>query len=487
MPRITSTCSGTYSFSSSVLALARNALSKVETVTANAVLLDEGDTVSLTFAYRNYTSSNTIYWEIVGDANFTAGDISTPLNGSFTTSGSVGEEIINITTVEDLSYYGEEDDETFHVNFRENDSEGEILVTTPTISIADTSNREFIGQVSFTTIGTTTWTVPQYVSSISVVAVGAGGSADKAPQPSSSTAGAGGGGLGWKNNYPVVTGQQITVFVGNSRTPSSPSSPTNFDGQESYVSVGGTQIVRGLGGKAPDIAGPSTLRLAGGPGGTFVGDGGGNGGRGGNGVLGGGGGGGAGGYGGAGGNGAGTPGSPYQSTGYIASQAGSQGGGGGGGAAPSSTISTYRRHFAGAAGGGVSIFGRGASGNAGSTINTTLNPPSSFNSPINSTTGGGGGSGAQAGSDAGWYDEATQDVERMGRPIAKLADQQLISPFRPGTTAGNYGSGASGHGLQSPYSFGPNSNLYAKGGLGAVRIIYPGHTRQFPTTRTQNE
>lgn len=473
MPRITSTCSGTYSVSSSALALARDALSVVENVTANTVLLDEGDTVSLTFTYRNYTSSNTIYWEIVGDANFTSSDISTPLNGSFTTSGSVGSETITITTVADLSYYGQEDDETFYVNFRENDSQGEIITTSPTISIADTSNREFVGQVSFTTIGTTTWTVPQYVSSISIVAVGGGGSTYRpqinpsSPQIYAATGGGGGGALAWKNNYPVTPGQQITVFVGNSVSlVQNRSVPAFWDGQESYVQVGGTKIVRALGGKSATNGPNPFQKFPGGAGGTFVGDGGGNGGAGGQAGIAAGGGGGAGGYGGAGGNGAGNPNSTSST--YISAQAGSQGGAGGGGASGPQITQSIRRQIAASSGGGVGIFGRGTSGAAGVAY---ANVPGQ-------ATGGRAGSGGQNGVNI-------TGVWKQGRPTyigASPYTQTWPQAPSPGYQfISNYGSGAGGTGYQADQQY------FGKGGLGVVRIIYPGNTRQFPTTRTQNE
>jgi hypothetical protein len=63
------------------------------------------------------------------------------------------------------------------------------------------------GQVYFTTFGTHTWTVPAGVTSISVAAVGAGGSA-------LGGSGGGGGGLGWKNNIAVTPGQVYTYNIG---------------------------------------------------------------------------------------------------------------------------------------------------------------------------------------------------------------------------------------------------------------------------------
>ena len=121
------------------------------------------------------------------------------------------------------------------------------------------------GGVSFTSTGTFSWTAPNGVNSVSVVAVGGGASG-------SSNGGGGGGGLGWKNNIPVTPGQSYTVVVGAAGT--SDLFGQSYDGSDSYFIDGGT--VAGRGGKARIIiVAPDPL----GYGGSYVGDGGGNGGR----------------------------------------------------------------------------------------------------------------------------------------------------------------------------------------------------------------
>ena len=65
-----------------------------------------------------------------------------------------------------------------------------------------------VGQQSYTSAGSFTWTAPAGVTSVCVVCVGAGGDGG------SNKHGDGGGGLGWKNNIPVTPGQSYAVVVG---------------------------------------------------------------------------------------------------------------------------------------------------------------------------------------------------------------------------------------------------------------------------------
>ena len=163
-------------------------------------------------------------------------------------------------------------------------------------------------------------------------------------------------------------------------------------------------------------------------GGTYVGDGGGNGGTGN------GGGGGAGGYSGNGGTG-GAPGSP----------AGAGSGGGGGGArgyiCPYYCGSTTYGG-GGGGGGGVGLFGEGTSGAAGG-VATYCRP-----------RGGGGGSGGATG---------CSGCAQACPPPCFL--------YSYGGNGGLYGGGGGGAG-----------NGQGAGASGAVRILWPGNTRSFPST-----
>ena len=65
------------------------------------------------------------------------------------------------------------------------------------------------GQQAYTTPGSYQFTVPQGVSSISVVCVGGGGPGKETPPVSG-----GGAGLGYKNNISVSAGAQLPVVCG---------------------------------------------------------------------------------------------------------------------------------------------------------------------------------------------------------------------------------------------------------------------------------
>ena len=238
------------------------------------------------------------------------------------------------------------------------------------------------GQQAYTSAGTYTWVAPSGVTKVSVIAVGVGGAAYVGS----------GGGLGWTNNIVVSPGNSYVVQVGTTGT------ATVGTGDSFFCC---RAIVKGGEGH------PSTWDS--GPGGSFIGNGGGTGGATGASCGGGPGGGGAGGYTGNGGaGGSGTDGSGGGGGGVGILGAGANGGGGGNGGS-------------GSGGGGGGGSGTGPSG-------------------TNPTIAGSGGSGGTSGSNS---------------------------------TGGLYGGG---HGWGS-----------SSGGRGAVRIIWPGCARSFPSTRTADE
>ena len=194
-----------------------------------------------------------------------------------------------------------------------------------------TANPSF-GNAEWTTEGSYSWTCPAGVTSVCAIAIGAGGGYG---QVSQGGAGGGGGGTGWKNNISVTPGTTYTIDVGGV-------SPTG-NGGDSGMRNGGSYYVKGGGGNHGN-------GTSGGSGGNYIGDGGGNGGNGGNGLNSPrqyGGGGGAGGYQGDGGTG----GYDTNASGSWVSHGGTNGSGGSGAGS-----------YAGAQGGGVSIYGEGASG-----------------------------------------------------------------------------------------------------------------------------
>jgi len=305
-------------------------------------------------------------------------------------------------------------------------------VSSGAISLYNLYSKSNAGSQSYTTPGIYSWIAPAGVTSVSVVVVGSGGNGANG-EPSLGYAGFGGGGgaLAYKNNISVTPGTSYTVVVLNSGNGRSISS--YFSSSTVVAASGGANgVARYPGCKLTYRDGRFDAL-----GGTVVAGTGGAGGRGRNGP------GGAGGYGGAGGRG----GCLYDdscmyecvNTGDViapnqAPTAGSCGGGGGG-----VCYSAYGSTGAG----GVGIFGKGANGAAGYVFS---NPP--YGTYL---AGGGGGSG---GGTAGC---------RYYRSI--------------GTAGGNYGGGGGGGSVENNCT-----SPGAVGGKGAVRIVWPGTTRQFPST-----
>jgi hypothetical protein len=238
--------------------------------------------------------------------------------------------------------------------------------------------------------------------------------------PSGNGGGGGGGGGLGWKN-------NITVVPGQSYTVA-----VTLNGDSYFISA--ATVRGGVGSASAYYPGGGTQY--GGAGGTFTGDGGGNGGAGGSGQWSycGGGGGGTGGYSGNGGQG----GVGYYSGGSGGS-AGSGGGGGGGGGANGNALG-----YSGSGGGGVGILGQGVSGAAG-----IIGGGYGGSAP----TPGGGGSGGYQGSN--------------GSTGGSVNNPNI----------GRYGGGGGGPG-------GGGGDVYQHGGFGAVRIIWPGNTRSFPSTNT---
>ena len=299
------------------------------------------------------------------------------------------------------------------------------------------------GQAEFTTPGTYTWVAPPDVTSVSVVAIGGGGggSASVTGQNDNSWGAGGGGGLGYKNNISVTPGQSYNVVVGYGGTGAIDGPQTTAEGQG------------GAGGDSYFIS-DTTVKGGGGTGdwgvgGNFVGDNqnvgnssnynGRNGGYGSQSI-------GAGGAGAAGYSGCGAG----DGRGVTSASGGGSGKGNVGGQSPSGDPYTYGP----SGGGGTGIYGEGATGSNGN------------NNTIGGLTGGGvGGSGGEDG-----VDGKTQGAD--GFPTAG-------SPNRHGQDGGKYGGGG---------GYAMYLNFSARGGDGAggaVRIIWPGTIRQFPTTGTE--
>ena len=300
------------------------------------------------------------------------------------------------------------------------------------------------GSISYTTAGTYNWKAPAGVTSVSVVAIGGGGAGAQSTIVSTGIyygIGGTGGGLGYVNNYPVTPGSCYTVVVGAGGTRNPVGVTTASPGCNSYfVSTGVTYGGGGQGGR------PSYCQTTPNSASTFGGTGGGAGGAG---IYGGShgspsspfragsGGGGAGGYSGSGGSGA------YTRTGGSAGSG--SGGGAGGGLQNDPPCGS-------GAGGGVGILGQGPNGAGGSVYGRT------------NAYGRGGSSGSNGG-------------------LSTHCACPSGVPFYPGGGYGGaYGGGGGGGVSCRGGCCNPYQGTGGSGAGGAVRIIWPGNTRSFPST-----
>lgn len=307
------------------------------------------------------------------------------------------------------------------------------------------------GQKVFTSVGTTTWSVPVGVTSITAVCVGGGGGAGGGDSTNEG-AGGGGGGLSFGSNISVNPGDVLYIRVGAGGTGglsynydnASSSGTAGNSGESSYIKTGshsGTALLEGGGGGGGEYG--TFTDAIGGTGGTSSGTmrtNGGSGGVGGNGSsTRGGGGGGAGGYTGNGGAGA--------NGGAIATN-GSNGSGGGGGGGGSSSTSVTSSEVVNP-GGGVGIYESGSSGTGGTGGSTLL-----------FTNSGSAGSGGERGSSS--TGNSTKQTSR--------------------SVGGSYGGGGGSRTSTSIYRYVRDGG---NGGQGAVRIVW-GTSRSYPTTNTSD-
>lgn len=289
--------------------------------------------------------------------------------------------------------------------------------------LAGAQSKPVTGQQEYLTAGTYSFVVPTGVTKISIVAIGGG-------RGGGGTTGGTGGGLAYLNNQVVTPGETLTIVVGAGGAGGwyNVAGSTGFN---SYVVRASSNIIlaRGGGLATAQIGTASYLGGAGGTGGVTL-----------NGTFGqvncSPGGGGAGGYAGNGGAGASVP----ASTGSASGGAGSGGSGGGGGATrqiinsgSAPTGSSYGCSGNIGNSGGVSVYGQAANG-----LETTSGY-SLTSSAAGGIYGGGGGGGTL---------------------------------YYWGTHPGG------------PQGVGVNGGA---GGNGAIRLIWPGDSRFFPSTRTANE
>ena len=271
------------------------------------------------------------------------------------------------------------------------------------------------GQVVFDTPGTTTWTVPNGVTSVSVVCIGAGNNGGQ----SSGLHPGGGGALVYGNNIPTTPGATINLQVGE----------MVHMNEDTWFSS--SSVLLASGGYAGTSNAPAS--------GSSM----------------------------SGGNSGGTRGSGYQSW-------GNKWGGGGGGAGGY----TGAGGTGGAASGGNGNAGAGDAAGGGGASDTT-------GGNTGPAGGGGGGSGlfgtqgnasnGNARTTAGSGGSNSGGLVGSGGKSGQGGDGQgSVGHNTVSRNARNYGGGA------GSISSGSGHATYVAAG-GAIRIIWPGNTRSFPS------
>lgn len=129
-----------------------------------------------------------------------------------------------------------------------------------------------VGQQAWTTAGTYSWTVPGGITQISIVCIGGGGSGTgfvptQGPWGWYYGAGGGGGDLRYVNNYSVTPGQVLTIVVGAGGIGSEYGVAGNSGG-DSMVSLGATTLCRAAGGARANLDTPPNRSLNVGTGGN---------------------------------------------------------------------------------------------------------------------------------------------------------------------------------------------------------------------------
>lgn len=315
------------------------------TVIPNATFFNEGSAIEFTIYPDNHIEGYEYAWSLAGSIQ--EEHIDGPVSGTVTFTGN--DPVV--VTVQTLSDEFKETDETVVLQMHPNVNSSVVVGESTLVNVVYSSRPT--GSHLQVATEVRDWIVPEDVTEISVVCIGAGQGADA----TSRGRGGSGGDLRWRNKIPVFPGETLTLEVGLGGANSTDLGERQ--GGSTSIKRGDSVLLRAGGGGSAD-----STRLS-----ETVG--GGNGGRG---ALGGeegpGGGGGAGGYTGNGGVGGNR---------LVDSQPGE--GGAAGGGSYYNTESNNSHHAT--PGGGVGIYGQGNNGVAG-----TRGDP---------LKGGGGGSGGETG------------------------------------------------------------------------------------------
>jgi hypothetical protein len=421
----TGSTSGTVVATSSIVTINDTSVNATYAITPSVTSVNEGGSVTFTVTTTSVANGTTLFWT----TNVVSGTVNISdftdnlLSGSFTINSNTGS-IIRTLRIDATT----EGAEFFQLQIRTGSISGTVVATSSTVTINDTSLTP-PGQVLYTssTAGFNTQTSFSWTVPAGVFSISilciGAGGGGRSFTTSTAGGGGGGGALTYVNDVSVTPGQLVSILVGNG---GQGFQTTNTNANKSGDGGDSTVSIGGTircGGGGGKGAHGTNTNAVNGAGGTRIVGTGGVGGLGGGQNTQ-----GLGAGGGAGGySGNGGRGASWGSGSLIDSTAGTGGAGGGGGG--KRWIITGSRA---GMGGGTGVLGSGSNGAAGAT-----------NTVSDSSMAGSGGAGS-------------------------------------GGSGTLYGGGGGG-------GFNLSNVSVINGGSGAVRIIWPGNLRQYPSTRTANE
>lgn len=214
-------------------------------LSSNVSSVIEGSSVLVTLTTTDVNQGTTIPYTISGVTTDDFDPALSSLTGNFT-ADSNGSDTLELSVAADAD---SSENESIVVTLGATDSEG-FSTGSPSVSI--TIEQPVVGQNAYTSAGTYEFIVPEGVSSVSAVAIGAGGGA--AGFPTGTTykwpgSGGGGGGLAWAT-FAVTPGESLDVIVGQGGVGGTNASgvqagKTGSAGGDSYIAKSGIDIIRG--------------------------------------------------------------------------------------------------------------------------------------------------------------------------------------------------------------------------------------------------
>jgi hypothetical protein len=408
-------------------------------ISASSLTVNEGAILVFNVNTTNVANGSVLYYTSIGtlsQSDLSSGNV----QGTVEINGNVGSIVMTLSNDENF-----EGDENIQVSLRTVSLSGEVVAVSELVTVSDTSqgpvgqNLWFNSTTSFRTINgsgssqynrstTTSWIVPAGVTSISIVCIGAGGGGYDGSE-FSNPSGGGGGGLNYVNNVAVTPGETLSITYGNGsiRGQSGIRGDCATVWRGSAFSGSSVLLCGAFGGISPIEDSDGVPDAVGGSPGSLLT------------------------------HNPSNPASPIIS-GTVT------GAGGGGGAAPN----IDRAAGGGGAGGYTGRGGQGGSTGAGTS----------------GTGGGGGGGGSGTTYGGGGGGVSPYGLETSGEGGTSGGTQggqggggTFINLIRQGRRFGGGGGGA----VRTANPFGGGGGEKA-----AVRIIWPGNARQFPSTLTQD-